>query len=262
MRAPTHDRLQALADDPAALREWIATLLEDGDRRLPEVAAWAAHRGDIDLLILLMDDYVVHCNMRTVEAIRATLHSTGAALGDRIEEMLAHDAPEPRRAGALFAGLLGLQSLAPKLVAALEDPYFLTRMEAAVALGKLRHLPAVEPLRSALGDEDILTRGAAIEALTRIPDPDLLTAYTGRFVEDPHEYHYGAFDDALPRGRAHAIRVLRDLRPPCAREALSFYVHTWEEGEAEGDEVTDEDREVVELAREVLASLPASPPPA
>jgi HEAT repeat protein len=256
----TRERLRSLAHDPNALHAWIAALLEAGDPRLPEVATWAAEQGDIELLVSLMDDYVVHCNTRTVEAIRATLPTTGEALGERIGRMLAHHAPEERRAGALFAGLLGLASLAPRLVAALEDPYFLTRMEAAVALGKLRYLPAVEPLRLALADEDILTRNAAIEALTQIPDPDLLTAYTGRFIDDPPEYHYGAFDDALPRARAHAIRVLRDHRPPCAREALSFYVHTWEEAEAEGDEVTAEDREVVELARSVLASFPASPP--
>lgn len=251
----TRDRLRRLADDPEALHEWIEALLADGDRRLPEVATWAAERGDIELLLTLMDDYVVHCNMRTVEAIRATLPTTGETLGARIQQMLAHDASEERRAGALFAGLLGLASLAPRLVDALEDPYFLTRMEAAVALGRLRYQPAVEPLRASLGDEDILTRGAAIEALTQIPDPDLLTAYTGRFGEDPAVYHYGAFDDALPRGRAHAIRVLRDHLPPCAREALEFYVRTWEEGEAEDDEVTAEDRAVVELARSVLASL-------
>lgn len=251
----TRDRLRRLADDSDALHEWIAALLADGDRRLPEVATWAAERGDIELLLTLMDDFVVHCNMRTVEAIRATLPTTGETLGARIQQMLAHDAPEERRAGALFAGVLGLASLAPRLVDALEDPYFLTRMEAAVALGKLRYLPAVEPLRASLGDEDILTRGAAIEALTQIPDPDLLTAYIGRFDEDPFVYHYGAFDDALPRGRAHAIRVLRDHRPPCALEALEFYVRTWEESEAEGDEVTGEDRAVVELARSVLASL-------
>lgn len=250
------EQLQALADDPEALDEWIAELIDDGDRRLPEVATWAAERGDIDLLISLMDDYVVHCNTRTVAAIRATLSTTGDALGERIARMLGHDASEERRAGALFAGLLGLASLAPRLVAALADPYFLTRMEAAVALGKLRYLPAVEPLRLALADEDILTRGAAIEALTLIPDPELLTAYTGRFIDDPPEYHYGAFDDALARARAHAIRVLRDHRPPCAREALSFYVDTWTNAAAEGDDVTAEDLEVVELARSVLASFP------
>ncbi len=255
--ANTRKRLEALSSDPAALRQWIEQLLEEGDRRLPEVATWAAERADIDLLLLLMDDYVVHCNVRTVEAIKATLPSTGEALTERIAAMLEHEAPEERRAGALFAGLLGLNALAPRLVAALEDPYFLTRMEAAGALGALRYLPAVEPLRLALGDEDILTRGAAIEALTVIPDPDLLTAYTGRMTVDPPVWYRGAFDDALARGRAQAIRVLRDHRPPCAREALSFYVREFEgaaeDAETEGEAAEEE--KVLELARSVLAEL-------
>lgn len=126
------------------------------------------------------------------------------ALARRIGEMLEHDAPEERRTGALLAGLLRLEALAPRLVAALEDPYFLTRMEAAAALGELRYVPAVEALRASLADEDILTRNAAIEALTRIPDPYLLTAYVGRFVDDPPQYHRGAFDDTVPRTRACA----------------------------------------------------------
>lgn len=255
VKSPTHEELDALAGDPNAVFEWIEELLEVGDARLPEFATWAAERGDIDLLLLLMDDYVVNSNMRTVEAIRASLATTGAALGERLGQMLDHEAPEERRAGALFAKLLGLQSLAPRLVAALEDPYFLTRMEAAGALGKLRYLPAVEPLRRALADEDILTRNAAIEALTRIPDPDLLTAYTGRLVDDPPAHHRGAFDDPLPRSRRHAILVLRDLKPPCAREALEFYLDRAAQGDA-SDDLTDDDHKVLELARSVLASLP------
>jgi HEAT repeats len=192
------ERLAALAEDPDALGGWVEQLLEDGDRRLPEVARWAAERNDTELLIRLLDEYIIHCNLRMVEAIRETLSSTGDALSRRIGEMLEHDAPEERRAGTLFAGLLRLEELAPRLVAALEDPYFLTRIEAANALGELRYVPAVEALREALADEDILTRGAAIEALTRIPDPDLLTAYIGRFVDEPPEFHRGAFDDAVP----------------------------------------------------------------
>jgi len=69
---------------------------------------------------------------------------------------------------------------------------------------------------------------AAIEALTVIPDPDLPTAYTGLITVDPPAWYRGAFEDALARGRAHAIRVLHDHRPPCAREALSFYVREYE----------------------------------
>jgi hypothetical protein len=253
----THQRLAALAEDPDAGGGWIEQLLEHGDARLPEVAKWAAERSDTELLIWLLDDYIVHCNLRTVEAIRETLSSTGEALTRQIGQMLEHDAPEERRAGALFAGLLRLEALAPRLVVALGDPYFLTRMEAAIALGELRYLPAVEALRVVLGDEDILARNAAIEALTRIPDPDLLTAYIGRFVDDPPEYQYGAFDDAVPRARAQAIRTLRDYRPPCAREALTFYVRTREESE-EDDEPSEEDREVLELARSVLATLSGS----
>jgi hypothetical protein len=254
MANETRKRLATLADDPNALDDWIEQLIEDGDPQLPEVARWAAERSDTELLIRLLDDYVIHCNLRTVEAIRETLSSTGDALSRRIGEMMAHDAAEERRAGALFAGLLRLEGLAPRLVAALEDGYFLTRMEAANALGELRYVPAIAALREALADEDILTRGAAIEALTRIPDPELLTAYTGRFVDEPPEFHRGAFDDAVPRARAHAIRTLRDHRPPCAREALTFYVRTWEDPEAE-DEPTKEDLEVLELARSVLAAL-------
>lgn len=251
-------RLEVLAPDPEALGDWVRELLERGDPRLPEVARWAAERGDATLLIDLMDDFVVHGDLRTVEAIRASLEARPEvrdALAARIEAMLSHHAPEQRRAGALFAGLLELRSLAPRLIVALDDPYFLTRTEAATALGRLKHRPAVERLRVALGDVDLLTRNAAIEALTAIPDPDLLTAYTGRFTDDPPEYHRGALDDALPRARAHAIRVLRDARPPCAREVLSHYIEGFELWEAEGDEVTDEDRGVVELARSVLAGL-------
>lgn len=255
--ANTRERLEALSSDPAALGQWIEQLLEEGDPRLPEVATWAAERADIDLLLSLMDDYIVHCNVRTVEAIKATLPSTGEALAKRIATMLEHEAPEERRAGALFARLLGLNALAPRLVAALEDPYFLTRMEAARALGALRHLPAVEALRLSLGDEDILARGAAIEALTVIPDPDLLTAYTGRITVDPPIWERGAFDDALPRGRAHAIRVLRKFQPPCAREALSFYISEFEGAveDAETECQAAEEKEVLELARSVLAEL-------
>jgi hypothetical protein len=102
------ERLAALAEDPDALGGWVEQLLEDGDRRLPEVARWAAERNDTELLIRLLDEYIIHCNLRMVEAIRETLSSTGDALSRRIGEMLEHDAPEERRAGTLFAGLLRL----------------------------------------------------------------------------------------------------------------------------------------------------------
>ncbi|MCX4245166.1 HEAT repeat domain-containing protein [Paraliomyxa miuraensis] len=255
----TRTRLEALDGDPEAFSAWIEALIEQSDRRLPEVARWAAERGDIELLMILMDDYVVHCEMRTVAAIREALPTLGEAITARVRTMLDHEASEERRAGALFAGLLGLEALAPRLIEALEDRYFLTRMEAATALGKLRHRPAVPELRRSLRDEDILTRIAAIEALTLIPDPELKTAYTGRFVDDPPEYHYGALDDASPRARADAIRLLRRHRPTCAREVLVEYVATFEEMEAEAKaedgEITAEDREVVMLARQVLAEL-------
>ncbi|NUP13059.1 MAG: HEAT repeat domain-containing protein [Polyangiaceae bacterium] len=240
-----------------ALHEWIEELLEVGDPQLPQIATWAAERTDIDLLVRLMDDYIVHCNVRTVEAIKATLPSIGEALTKRIASMLEHQAPEERRAGALFAGLLGLQTLAPRLVAALDDSYFLTRMEAATALGRLRYLPATEQLRLALGDDDTLTPGAAIEALTVIPDPDLLTAYTGVITVDPPVFYRGAFDHANPRARAHAISVLGKYQPPCAREALSFYLREFEElaeDELSESEVAEE-KKVLELARSVLAEL-------
>lgn len=42
--------------------------------------------------------------------------------------------------------------------------------------------------------------------------------------------------------------------PPCAREALSSYVRTWEQLEGH-EEPSEEDREVLELARSVLATL-------
>lgn len=255
--ADTHERLEALQGDPEAFSSWIEELIEQGDRRLPEVARWAAERGDVELLMMLMDDYVVHCQMRTVDAIREALPTLGEAITARVRAMLDHDAPEERRAGALFVGLLGLEALAPRLIEALTDPYFLTRMEAATALGKLRHLPAVPELRLSLRDEDILTRLAAIEALTLIPDPDLTTAYTGRFVDDPPEYHYGALDDASPRARADVIRLLRRHRPPCAREVLVEHITRHEDfaAEAEEGEITADDLEVVALARQVLAEL-------
>jgi hypothetical protein len=255
----TRTRLEALVGDPAAFSAWIGEMIEEGDRRLPEVARWAVERGDVELLMTLMDDYIVHCRMQTVDVIREALPSLGEAITAHVRAMLDHDAPEERRAGALFAGLLGLEALAPRLIAALTDGYFLTRMEAATALGKLRCMPAVPELRIAIRDEDILTRFAAIEALTLIPDPELKTAYTGYFVDDPPEYYFGVFDDADPRVRGDAIRLIHRYRPPCARELLLDYLARYEEHEAEDgeeeEEITEKDREVEALARQVLAEL-------
>lgn len=253
----TRKRLGALVGEPAALSAWVEEMIEAGDRRLPEVARWAAEQRNVELLMALMDDYVVHCEMRTVAVIRAALPTLGEAITARVGAMLDHDAPEERRAGALFAGLLGLEALGPRLIAALTDAYFLTRMEAATALGKLRCLPAVPELRLSLRDEDILTRLAAIEALTLIPDPELKTAYTGYFVDDPPEYYFGVLDDADPRVRADSIRLLRHHRPPCAREVLLDTITRFEEHEAEAEEgeITVKDREVATLARQVLAEL-------
>ena len=106
----TRKRLEALAGTPAALSAWAEELIEAGDRRLPEVAGWAVEQGNVELLMALMDDYVVHCEMRTVEVIRKALPTLGEAITARVRAMLDHDAPEERRAGALFAGLLGLES--------------------------------------------------------------------------------------------------------------------------------------------------------
>ena len=260
----TRKQLEALSGDPAAFSAWIAEMIEEGDRCLPEVARWAAERRDVELLMTLMDDYIVHCRMRTVDVIREALPTLGEAITAHVRAMLDHDGPEERRAGALFAGLLGLEALAPRLVAALADAYFLTRMEAATALGKLRYMPAVPELRVAIRDEDILTRLAAIEALTVIPDPELKSAYTGYFVDDPPEYYFGVFDDADPRVRADAIRLLGRHRPPCAREALLDYIARYEEHEGEREEeeeeeITEEDCEVEALARQVLAELGNEP---
>jgi len=72
----TRKRLEALAGEPAALSAWIEELIEASDRRLPEVAGWAVEQRNVELLMALMDDYVVHCEMRTVEVIRKALAPT------------------------------------------------------------------------------------------------------------------------------------------------------------------------------------------
>lgn len=256
MNRATRVRIEALAADRAALLAWVEELIEEDDRRLAEVAAWAVERGDVDLLLAVMVDHAVNCGTRTVDVARAAWATLGEAITDRVRAMLDHEAPEERRAGALFTGALGIQALGPRLIEALEDPYFLTRMEAATALGKLRLVQAVPELRLSLRDDDVSTRLAAIEALTLIPDPELGTAFTGRFIDDPPEYHFGALDDPEPRVRADAIRLLRDHRPPCAREVLLDYLARCAEREAEAEagEIT-EDREVTALARQVLAAL-------
>ena len=256
MAAITHEELSRLAEDPDALWEQIEAWIEDGDSRLPAVARFViAELGDVELVLTLMDDFIVNCERETVDAIRAGLvehPSVGAALVERVAGMLAHEAAEERRAGALFTGLLALEDLAPTLVTALDDRYFLTRMEAATALGLLRWRPAIAKLRAALDDEDILVRNAAIESLTQIPDPELLRAYTGGETESGEE-QVGAFDDALARSRRHALRILDQYRPPCARAAFQAYLDAWADIPAK--HVSDEDREVIELARELLAKL-------
>jgi hypothetical protein len=103
-----HDQLDELATDPTALHSVISRLLEEGDPDLAHVAAWAADGGDVDLLVWLLDDFVANARLDTVEAIRRTLPTTGAALAARIETMMEDSGPEERRAGALFAGLLKL----------------------------------------------------------------------------------------------------------------------------------------------------------
>lgn len=262
MGSDTQREIEQRAKDPGGLEAWVEAMIADGDKRLPEVAQWATERGDAGLLMTLMGDYAANSEMRTVEAIREALPTLGGAITARVRSMFDSASAEERRAGAMFAGALGLHALADRLVDALTDGYFLTRMEAATALGLLRHGRAVPALRRALADEDSLTRRAAIEALTLIPDPDLATAYIGRCHADPPWAEMGALDDADPRVRASAICLLRRARPPCAREVLAFYIEQAElfAAEAREGECTPEDLEVVELAREVLAEVASGEP--
>ena len=257
MSSDTRREIEQRAKHPGEFGLWVEAMIADGDKRLPEVARWATERGDVELLMTLMDDYAANSEMRTVEAIREALPTLGDEITARVRSMLHSASAEERRAGAMFAGALGLHALADRLVDALTDGYFLTRMEAARSLGLLRYGRAVPGLRRALADEDSLTRRAAIEALTLIPDPDLKTAYIGSCDKDPPRAEMGALDDADPRVRDSAIRLLRRARPPCTREVLAFYIEQAElfAAEAQEGESTPEDLEVVKLAREVLAEV-------
>ena len=263
MHPDTRAALEQHADaaDPEALSGWLYPLIEDDHEDLVDIAAWLGERGMGRPLLWLMDHLIIRCDHRVVDAIRATLPATGPTLAALLREDLSHDAPEERRAAALFAGLLRLDALAPRLIEALVDPYFLTRMEAARALGLLRHAPAVPELRASLRDTDILVRDAAIEALTLIPDPELLTAYTGEFIEDDSgpAYAYGAFDQPEARARASAIRLLLRHRPPCALGALDELIRRLEdhfaECEAEGEEIDAGEQETLRLAQDARQTL-------
>src|SRR5262245_22659820 len=161
-------------------REAAITLGEMGDERCVEPLGHALRDGDwqvrevaieglgqigspaVEMLIKLLRDWDVR-----KYAITALGKIRDERVLDPLMLQLRNDEFKDDATNALAE--LGEPAL-PRLVAALKDKDELVRKQAVLALGRIKHGDAIEPLIEMLGDQDWFTRLTAAAALEAIGD--------------------------------------------------------------------------------------------
>src|SRR5262245_10154912 len=161
-------------------REAAITLGEMGDERCVEPLCKALYDGDwqvrevaidglgqigspaVEMLIKLLRDWDVR-----KYAITALGKIRDERVLDPLMLQLRNDEFKDDATNALAE--LGEPAL-PRLVAALKDKDELVRKQAVLALGRIKHGDAIEPLIEMLGDQDWFTRLTAAAALEAIGD--------------------------------------------------------------------------------------------
>jgi HEAT repeat protein len=128
-------------------------------------------------------------------------------------EALQNSGPRTRRTAANALILITDPRAIDALVAALEDPDELVRLNATLALGEFQGRPELgaimEHLASALHDESPLVRSMAASALARAKDPQAVPALIA------------ALDDPDGNVRATISAVLPTFDDPRVEEALA-----------------------------------------
>ncbi|HEU4686645.1 MAG TPA: HEAT repeat domain-containing protein [Nitrospira sp.] len=161
-------------------REAAITLGEMGDERCVEPLCRALYDGDwqvrevaidalgqvgspaVDMLIKLLRDWDVR-----KYAIAALGKIRDERVLDPLMQQLHNDEFKDDATNALVE--LGEPAL-PRLVAALKDKDELVRKQAVLALGRIKHGEAIDPLIEMLSDKDWFTRLTAAAALEAIGD--------------------------------------------------------------------------------------------
>jgi HEAT repeat protein len=130
-----------------------------------------------------------------------------------VVEALQNSGPRTRRAAANALILITDPRAIDALVAALEDPDELVRLNAALALGEFQGRPELgaimEHLARALHDESPLVRSMVASALARAKDPQAVPALIA------------ALDDADGNVRATVAVVLPTFDDPRVEQALA-----------------------------------------
>lgn len=205
--------------------------------------------------------------------IRERALRTGAAVvpDDRLESYLRSDADDVlRNAGMAMLEMRGTRGL-PLALRLLRDADDDVVLQAVLALGHLRELPALEPLRGALNHPGPNVVAAAIEAVGKLGDdrvvPDLLP-----FLQGDPWLQMAAIQALGDLHSARALRALGRLLPdllvgPLAADAVAriggprafrALAEHWLAFGAEGDAET-----LLGLLAHVLEGLkrPPQPPP-
>lgn len=161
-------------------REAAITLGEMGDERCVEPLCHALHDGDwqvrevavealgqigspaVEMLIKLLRDWDIR---------KSVINALGKIRDERVLDplmlQLRNDEFKDDATNALVE--LGEPAL-PRLVTALKDKDELVRKQAVVALGRIKHLDAIDPLIAMLSDKDWFIRLTAAAALEAIGD--------------------------------------------------------------------------------------------
>lgn len=171
-----------VGQDSGILDELIP-LLGEGDDLIRNAALKIATRagdpGEVIRRIILYSKTLMGW-MR--ERIHQTIAEFGDQLLDPIIELMGHRDPGIRSSALLFAVNHDSPRLIAPIVRLLDDQDWWTRVVAMDALGRLKAVPAVEPLIHALADPDV--RWSAVEALASIGDPRALPAIA-KLLGDP-----------------------------------------------------------------------------
>jgi HEAT repeat protein len=302
---------EILADAlPPGAVEALRRALADDD---PEVRAAAlrglagAPDGMAEDMVPLLSDAEPRVRIAAAQAVAA--HSEPSALGPRVRPLLEDPDPEVRAAaaGALLpsddqAGIvLGIMARSPRaswrraalsalaraekepelLIGALADTDPSVRRQAVAAVGDLDPARSVDPLISALGDPDAGVRGAAAEALARLPVPDSsalrsfareqaarATAYQQiwRGLQPGGDERLDLLAQAVSHtGRRHALMAIQAVAPLGDPVAIELAVANLDSGDAHQRANALESLDAAaepHIVKPLLALWDASPGPA
>ncbi|MBI5875719.1 MAG: HEAT repeat domain-containing protein, partial [Deltaproteobacteria bacterium] len=108
------------------------------------------------------------------------------------------------------------RSFVQDITLALADEDKEVRLAAAMALGKIRSMEAIEPLLFALQDEDIWVKAAALESLGRIGGGSAVKTIKG-FVDDDNGMVVCAALEAMARIAAEEHQTVEEIKPWAAK---------------------------------------------